>query len=353
MIVVQADTNSYSVGATHISDNQGNQWERYLRYTSILFICLIREDCPLATRQTHRLAPGTLWQRTRAQTAHALQCGALQPIPTDFVFVEHGGVRFLVRVVEHLTRKDAALQQQHQDEVVTGTLVNPFLPYDEDLFVADISATHLCLLNKFNVIDHHLLIVTRAFEEQESLLTVEDFTALWTCMAEVDGLAFYNAGKVAGASQRHKHLQLVPFPLVPEGLKVPIAPAIAAARFNGPCGIVPVFPYLHALTRVEPGWQASDLFACYQMLLRAVGLLRDKRGEHEICPPYNLLVTREWMLLVPRAYEQCESLSVNALGFAGAFLVRNVKQLSWLTAYGPMRVLQQVAVAADTTRSRY
>ncbi|NIO40609.1 MAG: phosphorylase, partial [Burkholderiales bacterium] len=39
--------------------------------------------------------------------------------------------------------------------------MNPFLPYGKDLFVSDISETHLALLNKFNVIDYHLLIVTR------------------------------------------------------------------------------------------------------------------------------------------------------------------------------------------------
>ena len=46
------------------------------------------------------------------------------------------------------------------------------------MFVADVSDTHLCLLNKFNVIEHHLLIVTRKFEHQETLLTVRDFQAV-------------------------------------------------------------------------------------------------------------------------------------------------------------------------------
>ena len=34
---------------------------------------------------------------------------------------------------------------------------NPFLPYEEDLYVCDLSPTHVCLLNKFNVVDHHFL----------------------------------------------------------------------------------------------------------------------------------------------------------------------------------------------------
>ena len=43
--------------------------------------------------------------------------------------------------------------------------------YEVDLFVADISPTHVCILNKFNVVDYHLLIITRAFESQENLLS--------------------------------------------------------------------------------------------------------------------------------------------------------------------------------------
>ena len=33
-------------------------------------------------------------------------------------------------------------------------------------------------------------------------------------LAEFDGLGFYNGGETAGASQPHKHLQIVPLPLL-------------------------------------------------------------------------------------------------------------------------------------------
>ena len=62
------------------------------------------------------------------------------------------------------------------------------------MFVADISATHVCLLNKFTVIPDHLLLVTRAFEEQEDRLNLADFAALAACLSEFAGLGFYNAG---------------------------------------------------------------------------------------------------------------------------------------------------------------
>ena len=90
------------------------------------------------------------------------------------------------------------------------------------MFVADISATHFCLLNKYNVLDHHLLIITREYVDQDQLIALEDFAALWACMAEIDGLGLYNAGTTAGASQSHKHLQLLPLPLADSGPPIPI-----------------------------------------------------------------------------------------------------------------------------------
>src|SRR4030095_920360 len=78
------------------------------------------------------------------------------------------------------------------------------------------SPSHYLLLNKFCLPAGHVLLVTRRFERQERLLTIEDFDALITCLGEVDGLGFYNGGIEAGASQPRKHLQFVPLPLAPE-----------------------------------------------------------------------------------------------------------------------------------------
>ncbi|WP_042892042.1 phosphorylase, partial [Anaplasma marginale] len=145
------------------------------------------------------LPPNSLKDKVKETTAKAISTGALQSIPTDYEIVRENQIDFLVRVLTNLVRKDVAKKAQKKD-------FNPFLPYEKDLFVADLTETHLCLLNKYNVVDNHLLIVTRAFVEQETLLDLADFIALWTTLAQVDGLAFYNAGKDAGASVKHKHL---------------------------------------------------------------------------------------------------------------------------------------------------
>ncbi|MBH8560667.1 phosphorylase [Nostoc sp. CENA67] len=294
------------------------------------------------------LKPDSLWTSVKQRTQQALKCKALLSIPTEFEFVEQDGVNFLVRILSNLIRKDAAKKQQEKQNIIAGKEFNPFLPYEEDLFVADISDTHVCILNKYNVVDYHLLIITRAFEEQESLLTIEDFAALWACLAEFNGLAFYNGGKIAGSSQRHKHLQIVPLPLVPSGWQIPIEPLLASAKFQDSIATIPGLPFLHAFVKLDSDWLQSPLTAAeallehYHSLLRAVGL-NAVNGDRQ-SGAYNLLATREWMLIVPRSHEHFQSISVNSLGFAGALLVRNEQEMQLLKNQGPMNILKSVAV---------
>ena len=295
------------------------------------------------------LASGTLWERLKQQTEYALECGALQPIPTEYEFVEQDNICFLVRILSNLSRKDEARKQQEKKKVVTGKDFNPFLPYEEDLFVADISKTHLCLLNKYNVVDYHLLIVTREFEEQENLLNLQDFQALGSCMGEFEGLAFYNSGKTAGASQRHKHLQIVPLPMVPNGEKIPIDRAIATARFDNGIGVTSYFPFRHALAKLDSAWvhspveSAAEILEFYLTLLKAVGIEGSDGMSGKHSGDYNLLVTREWMLVVPRSYEDFQSISVNSLGFAGALLVKNQEQMKIIKEHKPLTILRHVS----------
>ena len=140
------------------------------------------------------LESGDLWRAILRQTARARASGDLQPITTEVHALEDAGVRFAVRVLGGLDRKQRAGARQ------LDAGVDPFLPpYDDDLFVADVSETHVALLNKWCVVDHHLLVVPRAFEPQESALDVADFEALWACMTEFEALGFYNGGREAGA----------------------------------------------------------------------------------------------------------------------------------------------------------
>lgn len=301
-------------------------------------------------KKSRVLNPGTLWSRVQEQNTLAKTCGAIQSIHTESEFIEDGNIRFLVRLASNLAKKEEAKSAQVQEANGDQKNRNPFLPYDDNLFVTDISETHVCLLNKFNVLDAHILIVTRAFEDQEDLLTIEDFEALWICMAEFEGLAFYNAGTEAGASQPHKHLQMVPLPLASRGPKVPIEPVLSSSsecrnRFVATTAL----PFENAVSRVASDWivdpreGAKESLRGYKAMLEKVGLGKEASKNKTGRPgPYNLLATREWMLLVPRSKETFESISINALGFAGSLFVKNSHDLNILKKRGPMAVLKEV-----------
>ena len=299
------------------------------------------------------LKKGTLWREIACKTEHALRAGAIRPMPTEYEFIEDHGVRFLIRILSNLKRKDDARKEQERTSALSSQPVNPFLPYEEDLFISDISDTHVALLNKFNVVDHHLLIITKTFEDQEMLLTPLDFKALWACMAEYNALGFYNAGEAAGASQSHKHLQMVPLPLSPEGSPIPIGPLLAKARSKDCIGTIQEFPFRHVFTRIDidlkfPLEAARTTYLLYSEMLKETGLkppTPDLPQKQSV--PYCFLITRDWMLLVPRSREFFDSISINALGFCGAFLVRHREQMERLKKVGPMTALKSVAFPSD------
>lgn len=59
-------------------------------------------------------------------------------------------------------------------------------------------------------------------------------------------------------------------------------------------------------------------------------------------PPtsYNLLLTKEHMVLVPRRQENIGSVAINALGFAGTILVNSKAGLQYINQEGPMNILE-------------
>jgi sulfate adenylyltransferase (ADP) / ATP adenylyltransferase len=302
-----------------------------------------------------RLRPGTLWPLLQQRRREALASGTLQTIATTWQFVEDGGVRFVIRMAADPARQDADPARQSERCHSGGPPPNPFLPCEPDLCVAGISETHLALLNKFNAIDHHLLIVTRHFTHQETLLDSADFQALSLCLAEYEGLGFYNGGAVAGASQPHKHLQLVPLPLIDaSGPAIPIDPLLRTLPRDAQVGTVPGFSFPHAFVALDaalvtqPRVFANALHEGYRAGLQTTGIKAVRvDGATRQSAPYNLLVTRDWLLVIPRRRAEFAGISINSLGFAGSLFVKNQEQLAVLRRWGPLAVLR--AVAQPTT----
>ncbi|GAB4359035.1 MAG: hypothetical protein Kow006_27890 [Gammaproteobacteria bacterium] len=294
-------------------------------------------------RETGKEKPGgDLWAKLVARTRLAQQHGHQQPIPTHGESLMDGGLPVFLRVVENLGRKDN--QPEHLPRVTTNEQhpLSPFLPPEEDLFVADISPTHFSVLNKFNVLDHHLLIVTKEFEEQDCLLNSADFDALWICLRAFPSLGFYNGGEEAGASQRHKHLQIIPVDPQNPNHSAPWLPLMTRHAKKGEVTELPELPFQHALIGLEnvaiekPGTLLRD---AYHTLLKHTGCNEAPETAVRQKKPYNLLMTTDWMLMVPRSHERWHDISINALGYIGALLVRDENQAQDLKTHGPLQAL--------------
>lgn len=297
------------------------------------------------------LGGSELWQRVQNVTGSALASGALQRIPTQMRLVrdQRDGtpVDFQVRIVENLARKS----REQRDRIAQRKNprgFDPFMPHDPALYVGELSSHYRCLLNKFNVVDHHILMVTSRFSTQRSPLDREDFLAAALCLQARDGLVFYNGGSVAGASVEHKHLQMVPLPLSPSK-SFPLADWLSPRQRRLSKVTAGTLPFPHRVSgatfeeraNVEKVMDsAGKNLATYQRML---GELRIARGPEGLVSPHNMLMTRDLMWVVPRHRESFRGFPVNALGYAGTFLAANEAQLRQLEAIGCLALLQAVA----------
>ena len=88
----------------------------------------------------------------------------------------------------------------------------------------------------------------------------------------------------------------------------------------------------------------DNWYALYLRMLEELDLLTGiETGQPK---PYNFLMTRQWMMIIPRSMGRFEGISVNALGFAGLLLVKDHKRLGQLEKLGPSKLLNTVSAPA-------
>ena len=275
-----------------------------------------------------------LWRRVDDVTHLALASGALVPIETSCEVHESDGIPYQLRVLVKANPKTTASRPKKP------RARNPFLPPEPALLVGDLTPTHFAVLNKFNVVDRHLLVVTREFVDQDEPLTAGDFEALLVAMQGTECLGFYNGGLVGGASQPHRHLQVVPLPMAPVigGLPTPVDAVICENSVDRATATCRVLPFEHRLTLlhdrdVRPE-QAPELLELFEGFCRELGIADGQ--------PFNALLTSRWFMVVPRSEECFERVSVNALGFAGSLLVHDETALQRVVKVGPGEVLRRL-----------
>lgn len=276
------------------------------------------------------MVPETLWRLALDCSDRAESAGALVPLTTESL---HLGLEpFVLRRLVSRTPKHLRAE---------GPKPNPFLPWDPALEVTRLDDSHVVLLNKYPVQRGHLLLITTGWKPQSGWLEPADWQALAAVNADTTGLWFFNSCAAAGASQPHRHLQLLPrhhhasqCPL--DGFYAGLLQNPEAMRaVPWRCAISP------CPSPLTPG-AIGALFLEHCNRLDLGHPTEHNAPQH----PYNLLLTDRWMLTVRRTQEHCKGFSVNALGFAGYLLATSRSDLNWLQTQGAWELLQQVAQPA-------
>lgn len=296
---------------------------------------------------------------------------ALQIFSSPSLSYNHA-IQFVVRVAASLAKKPPTT-----NNASTEAPKDPFEdPSNQKLFGGPITPTHSFIFNKFNLVDDHMVIVTKEFESQLDPLTVKDMDAVWKCIVDLGGLGFYNGGRLAGASQPHKHLQFLPLPLVPgapydlpiESILLPrdssakgsqsgsAAPSTSQPSPSytsmGHLDITthPSLPFYNLYAPIPEALLASPemptlLHRTYLQMLRMAEPVYE---EHNVEQPYcfNMLLTKRWLLFVPRSKECIDNttISINSMGFAGTLFVKSMEHLQVVKDIGPMGVLKALTL---------
>lgn len=275
------------------------------------------------------MAAEVFWQEALRRSDEALACGALVPLTTELLELPELAPFVLRRLVSATPRHLKA----------GGPKPNPFLPWEPALEVARLGESHLLLLNKYPVQPGHLLLITQQWQPQAGWLDRRDWAAVATVSADTGGLWFFNSCATAGASQPHRHLQLLPRSV--GEVSCPLAHTYGGI-LRGERGPL---PWRYAISaREDRSGAGVDLPDLYQRHAEQLGLGhpdRDQRPRHA----YNLLFDRDWFVTIRREQEHGAGFSINGLGFAGYLLITPRSDLDWLHQHGPWSLLATVAPA--------
>ena len=272
-----------------------------------------------------------IWSKALEISRKAIDCGALIPLKTIKYNFNDVNSDYELRFLKSPIPKYL---------IEYGPKRNPFIPWDTRLQILPINDKHTLILNKYPVQIGHMLLITNCWKPQNGWLNEDDFEAILNVDNDTTGLWFFNSSKEAGASQPHRHFQLLP-----RHPNETICP-----RYNWFCSllnnnIVHNSEISHCISiksrNKDSKSQANNLFNAYKSMVVDMNL-GDIHAIERPSKPYNLLITSEWIALITRQKDRSNGFSINALGFAGYFLGTKRSDVDALIKFGPERILKEV-----------
>ncbi|KAI5851511.1 ATP adenylyltransferase-domain-containing protein [Morchella snyderi] len=198
------------------------------------------------------------------------------------------------------------------------------------------------ILNKFCAVENQVLLISVAPRFQTEPLDADELAVVAAALRTLGPgqVAFYNCGKESGASQPHKHVQVV---ALGEPVFCGLYPGQVQRREDGGLTQHPDVPYTHFIAHPPPKATAKQLHHHFSALLAAT---RRALGGPE-APHYNFLMTAEWMVMVPRTRAECDGVGVNSLGMVGVLWLGDHEQLAVWSAIGFDEFLGRVGVGRE------
>lgn len=204
-----------------------------------------------------------------------------------------------------------------------------------DLVLANINDTHLLVANLYCVLRPQLMLLTSdSYQRQHEPLGAEDLNAAKAVLVAVHKpfYCMFNCSALAGASREHKHMHILPCDDRDASTGIPsVEPQLNR------------FPFQFFWSHVD--FSEDDLPQIYNKLLadarEALNL-----ASSAICP-HNAILTRTWLMVIPRGSKDFHGLTSNAPGMIGSVWLQNEAQLEKWTQLGPANVLSHLGIAKD------
>ncbi|KAJ8128670.1 hypothetical protein O1611_g4963 [Lasiodiplodia mahajangana] len=269
----------------------------------------------------------------RAQTN-----GDLLYYPTQVAILAVGSLAFQLRY-------SPSLAQKPKPPKPVDPNTRPFNPFENPspaLLVAQLPPSHRLVLNKFAIVPEHFILATKDFKPQTYLLERGDIDAAYACVQAYHGagkelFVFFNSGGHSGASQPHRHLQLLPVECMMYGLETAEHGSEWAVLADRLCGGEKTVPFTVFTSPINTQMNAEEKHLAYLSLykhaVRAAMADVEAVEEGEAQISYNFAMTSKCMALCPRIAEgapirddhgrEIGNVALNGTVLAGTALVKN------------------------------
>ena len=267
------------------------------------------------------------WKKALEQTCLSINKNSLHPIETEVVTTDfYEKQDFVIRKLD---------TSKFNKKICYGPKQNPFNPWEKVLEIEKIGNYHQLILNKYPVQKGHILLITNKWKPQNGWLDLNDWIAIQKVNKDTSGLWFFNSSPKAGASQPHRHIQLLRRSHGED--TCPREKWFLDLKIRNDNGtklkksiIVSHFNFLE---------NSTYNYNLYLELTKKIGL-GDPFNDDKPRYPYNILITNNWMAIIRRKFDHLHGFSVNGLGFAGYLLITEKSDINYLKDFGPEKLLE-------------